>query len=163
MSGDTFVVRSACIFLSATDLIWYYLFQMCVMLATTETQTPRVRVCPVPSTRSRRLGAKHRVTTVTVASSPWLSHHNGQLTASVSLVLIYAKIYCCNTHNIHSCTMFNTENGLISIIILTVQKWLVGYLFLAHLSTKCLGWAIVTGLCPSSVVVRRPSCVVRRP
>jgi len=33
--------------------------------------------------------------------------------------------------------------------------------FLAHLSTKCSGWAIVTGLCPSSVVVRRPSCVVR--
>ena len=31
--------------------------------------------------------------------------------------------------------------------------------FLAHLSTKCSGWAIVTGLCPSSVVVRRPSCV----
>jgi len=35
-------------------------------------------------------------------------------------------------------------------------------LFLAHLSTKCSWWAIVTGLCPSSVVVRRPSCVVRR-
>jgi len=34
--------------------------------------------------------------------------------------------------------------------------------FLAHLSTKCSGWAIVIGLCPSSVVVRRPSCVVRR-
>ena len=32
---------------------------------------------------------------------------------------------------------------------------------LAHLSTKCSGWAIVTGLCPSSVV-RRPSCVVRK-
>jgi len=32
-------------------------------------------------------------------------------------------------------------------------------LFLAHLSTKCSGWAIVTGLCPSSVVVRRASCV----
>ena len=36
-------------------------------------------------------------------------------------------------------------------------------LFLAHLSTKCSGWAIVIGLCPSSVVVRRPSSVVRRP
>jgi len=35
--------------------------------------------------------------------------------------------------------------------------------FLAHLSTKCSGWAIVIGLCPSSVVVRRASCVVRRP
>jgi len=34
--------------------------------------------------------------------------------------------------------------------------------FLAHLSTKCSGWAIVTGLCPSSVIVRRPSCVVRK-
>jgi len=29
-------------------------------------------------------------------------------------------------------------------------------LFLAHLSTKCSGWAIVTGLCPS-FVVRQPS------
>ena len=35
--------------------------------------------------------------------------------------------------------------------------------FLAHLSTKCSGWAIVIGLCPSSVVVRRASSVVRRP
>jgi len=35
--------------------------------------------------------------------------------------------------------------------------------FLAHLSTKCSVWAILIGLCPSSVVVRRPSCVVRRP
>jgi len=35
-------------------------------------------------------------------------------------------------------------------------------IFLAHLSTKCSGWAIVIGLCPSSVVVRRASCVVRR-
>jgi len=26
----------------------------------------------------------------------------------------------------------------------------------------CSGWAIVIGLCPSSVVVRRPSCVVRK-
>ena len=34
--------------------------------------------------------------------------------------------------------------------------------FLAHLSTKCSGCAIVTGLCPSSVVVIRPSCVVRQ-
>jgi len=34
--------------------------------------------------------------------------------------------------------------------------------FLAHLSTKCSGWAIVTGLCPSSSVVRRASCVVRK-
>ena len=34
-------------------------------------------------------------------------------------------------------------------------------LFLAHLSTKCSWWAIVTGLCPSSVVVRRASSVVR--
>jgi len=31
--------------------------------------------------------------------------------------------------------------------------------FLAHLSTKCSGWAIVIGLCPSLSVVRRPSCV----
>ena len=35
------------------------------------------------------------------------------------------------------------------------------FVLLAHLSTKCSGWAIVTGLCPSSVV-RRPSSVVRR-
>ena len=35
-------------------------------------------------------------------------------------------------------------------------------LFLAHLSTKCSGWAIVTGLCPSSVVVLRASSVVRK-
>ena len=35
--------------------------------------------------------------------------------------------------------------------------------FLAHLSTKWSGWAIVTGLCPSSCVVRRASSVVRRP
>jgi len=35
--------------------------------------------------------------------------------------------------------------------------------FLAHLSTKCSWWAIVVSGCPSSVVVRRPSCVVRRP
>jgi len=34
--------------------------------------------------------------------------------------------------------------------------------FLAHLSTKCSGWAIVTGLCPSSCVVRRASCGVRQ-
>jgi len=34
--------------------------------------------------------------------------------------------------------------------------------FLAHLSTKCSGWAIVTSLCPSSVVVRRAASVVRR-
>ena len=34
--------------------------------------------------------------------------------------------------------------------------------FLAHLSTKCSWWAIVVSGCPSSVVVRRPSCVVRR-
>jgi len=33
--------------------------------------------------------------------------------------------------------------------------------FLAHLSTKCSGWAIVTGLCPSSFV-RRASSVVRK-
>ena len=33
--------------------------------------------------------------------------------------------------------------------------------FLAHLSTKCSGWAIVIGLCPSCVI-RRPSCVVRK-
>ena len=33
------------------------------------------------------------------------------------------------------------------------------FLFFAHLSTKCSWWAIVTGLCPSSIVVRRPSCV----
>ena len=32
-------------------------------------------------------------------------------------------------------------------------------MFLVHLSTKCSWWAIVTGLCPSSVVVRRSSCV----
>jgi len=36
------------------------------------------------------------------------------------------------------------------------------FLFLAHLSTKCSGWAIVTGLCPSCVV-RRPASFVRRP
>jgi len=34
--------------------------------------------------------------------------------------------------------------------------------FLAHLSTKCSWWAIVTRLCPLCVVVRRPSCVVRK-
>jgi len=31
--------------------------------------------------------------------------------------------------------------------------------FLDHLSTKCSWWAIVTGLCSSSVVRRRPLCV----
>jgi len=31
--------------------------------------------------------------------------------------------------------------------------------FLAHLSTMCSWWAIVTGLCPSCVVVRRASSV----
>jgi len=41
--------------------------------------------------------------------------------------------------------------------------WLcLHFLFLAHLSTKCSWWAIVTGLCPSSVVVRRASPVVRK-
>jgi len=35
----------------------------------------------------------------------------------------------------------------------------ISLVFLAHLSTKCSGWAIVTGLCPSTVVVRRASCV----
>ena len=32
-------------------------------------------------------------------------------------------------------------------------------MFLAHLSTKCSGQAIVIGLCPSSVVVCRAVCV----
>jgi len=41
------------------------------------------------------------------------------------------------------------------------NKFMFSVIFLAHLSTKCSGWAIVTGLCPSSVVVRRPPCVVR--
>ena len=36
-------------------------------------------------------------------------------------------------------------------------------LLLAHLSTKCSWWAIVVSGCPSSVVVRRASSVVRRP
>jgi len=31
----------------------------------------------------------------------------------------------------------------------------LSFCFLAHLSTKCSGWAIVIGLCPSSVVVRK--------
>ena len=34
--------------------------------------------------------------------------------------------------------------------------------FLAHLSTKCSGWAIVIGLCPLSSIVRRASSVVRK-
>ena len=34
--------------------------------------------------------------------------------------------------------------------------------FLAHLSTKCSWWAIVVSGCPSSVVMCRASCVVRR-
>jgi len=35
------------------------------------------------------------------------------------------------------------------------------WIFLAHLSTKCSGWVIVTGLCPSCVVCCA-SCVVRK-
>jgi len=35
-------------------------------------------------------------------------------------------------------------------------------ILLAHLSTKCSWWAIVVSSCPSSVVVRRASCVVCR-
>ena len=42
------------------------------------------------------------------------------------------------------------------------KKWLFICSFLAHLSTKCSWWAIVVSGCPSSVVVRRPSSVVRR-
>jgi len=34
--------------------------------------------------------------------------------------------------------------------------------FLAHLSTKCSGWAIVTCLCPSFVVKCRLPCVFRK-
>ena len=42
-------------------------------------------------------------------------------------------------------------------------KWnFLSMFFLAHLSTKCSWWAIVTGLCPSSCVGRRASCVVRK-
>jgi len=45
-----------------------------------------------------------------------------------------------------------------------VQFWKGSfYCFLAHLSTKCSWWAIVVSGCPSCVVVRRVSCVVRRP
>ena len=41
-----------------------------------------------------------------------------------------------------------------------ITYYLNGALLLAHLSTKCSWWAIVVSSCPSSVVVRRPSCVV---
>ena len=39
---------------------------------------------------------------------------------------------------------------------------MITILFLAHLSTKCSWWAIVTGLCPSSCVSRHAACVVRK-
>jgi len=63
------------------------------------------------------------------------------------------------------------ERSVVVIIVLMYYMVCAGdhlkineqHLFLAHLSTKCSWWAIVTGLCPSSVVVHRPSCVVRRP
>jgi len=47
-------------------------------------------------------------------------------------------------------------------IALTICKLAVS-VFLAHLSTKCSWWAIVVSGCPSSVVVRRATCVVLRP
>ena len=46
---------------------------------------------------------------------------------------------------------------------LLILLWKIAVLFLAHLSTKCSWWAIVVSGCPSSVVVRRATCVVRRP
>ena len=36
------------------------------------------------------------------------------------------------------------------------------FLFLAHLSTTCSGWAIMIALCPASIV-RRATCVMRLP
>jgi len=50
-----------------------------------------------------------------------------------------------------------------SFLLSTVfSKPPLSHSFLAHLSTKCSGWAIVTGLCPSSVVVRRALSVVHK-
>jgi len=47
-----------------------------------------------------------------------------------------------------------------------MKSVMLGYfeniLLLAHLSTKCSWWAIVVSGCPSSVVVRRASSVVRQ-
>ena len=59
-------------------------------------------------------------------------------------------------------TMISTVTGIHVMFLvdtITQQCWLLGRLFLAHLSTKCSGWAIVIGLCPSSCVVRRASYV----
>jgi len=51
-----------------------------------------------------------------------------------------------------------------TLLVQTIQyfEWTIPVPFLAHLSTKCSWWAIVVSGCPSSVVVRRASCVVRR-
>ena len=46
-------------------------------------------------------------------------------------------------------------------VLMAIIAFKIFYLYLAHLSTKCWGWAIVIGLCPSSVV-RRASSVVRK-
>ena len=45
-------------------------------------------------------------------------------------------------------------------VMMTARDHFCGFVwFLAHLSTKRSGWAIVTGLCSSSSVVLRMSCI----
>ena len=80
------------------------------------------------------------------------------------------EAFLYESRSVSQCHQWNLENSpqakKINLVFrATVLKTLgrAGAFLLAHLSTKCSGWAIVTGLCPSSVVVRRPSCVVRRP
>jgi len=66
--------------------------------------------------------------------------------------------------NITITTLHNSTCSMFIWRVREVLSFSVSFILciLAHLSTKCSGWAIVTGLCPSSCVVRRPSCVVRQ-
>jgi len=82
------------------------------------------------------------------------------------ILLLHCNLLASHFHVVSWTSRFNLDLDYSSLYYyLTsntdVATSPVSLYFLAHLSTKCSGWAIVTGLCLSSVVVRLPSYVVR--